>query len=107
MSNISGAMAGAMAQGSTLGPALDRSAFWDETAKDRTSVGALERRFRRYRIPFFTSYFTPPSLDTSIHIPHKFELPGGGVRKGDVILMEVEVLRGAHFKINGIAFCTY
>ena len=44
---------------------------------------------------------------TSIHIPHKFELPGGGANKGDTIFVEAELVSGAYFKINGIALCTY
>lgn len=44
---------------------------------------------------------------TSIHIPHKMELPGGGAKKGDTILVEVKLVSGAYFKINGIALCTY
>jgi len=44
---------------------------------------------------------------TSIHVPHKVELPGGGAQVGDVILLDAILKRGAYFKINGIAFCAY
>ena len=44
---------------------------------------------------------------TSIHIPNKMKLPGGGAKKGDAILVEVKLISGAYFKINGIALCTY
>ena len=44
---------------------------------------------------------------TSIHIPHKFELPGGGANEGDTIVVEAELVSGEYFKINGIALCTY
>lgn len=44
---------------------------------------------------------------TSIHIPHKFELPKGGANKGDIIHVKAQLISGAYFKINGIALCTY
>lgn len=44
---------------------------------------------------------------TSIHVPHKFELPEGGARKGDKILVNANLVSGAYFKINGIAFCIF
>lgn len=44
---------------------------------------------------------------TSIHIPTKIELPGGGAKEGDTILVEVKLLSGSYFKINGMALCTY
>jgi len=46
-------------------------------------------------------------MPTSIHIPHKFELPGGGANKGDTILVGVTLVSGAYFKVNGIALCTF
>jgi hypothetical protein len=44
---------------------------------------------------------------TSIHVPHKFELPGGGAREGDRIVLSARLVSGAYFKINGLAFCAY
>ena len=42
---------------------------------------------------------------TSIHIPHKFQLPGGGAKKGDTIFLDAELVGGSLFKINGMALC--
>lgn len=42
---------------------------------------------------------------TSIHVPHKFRLPGEGAKKGDKIIATATLLSGAYFKINGLAFC--
>jgi len=44
---------------------------------------------------------------TSIHVPHKFELPGGGARAGDSILLDGKLTSGAYFKINGLALCSF
>lgn len=44
---------------------------------------------------------------TSVHVPHKFQLPGEGADNGDVILLDVELVRGSNFKVSGIAFCGY
>ncbi len=44
---------------------------------------------------------------TSIHSPHKFELPGGGAEVNDIIIVNATLSRGAYFKINGFAFCRY
>jgi len=44
---------------------------------------------------------------TSIHIPHKFELPGGGAKSGDTIFVDAELISGRYFKINGMALCIY
>ena len=46
-------------------------------------------------------------MQTSIHVPHKLELPGGGANKGDTILVDIELIGGDYFKINGLAFCAY
>ena len=44
---------------------------------------------------------------TSIHIPHKFELPDGGAKKGDIIVVNFRLVSGSYFKIAGLAFCRY
>ena len=44
---------------------------------------------------------------TSIHIPHKFELPDGGAKKGDSIVANFRLVSGSYFKIAGLAFCRY
>jgi len=44
--------------------------------------------------------------NTSIYVPHKFELPGGGAKIGDSIVLDAKLKSGANFKINGMAFCT-
>mmetsp|Transcript_8044 Transcript_8044/g.16405 ORF Transcript_8044/g.16405 Transcript_8044/m.16405 type:complete len:584 (+) Transcript_8044:52-1803(+) len=44
---------------------------------------------------------------TSIHSPQKFELPGGGAKVNDTIIVNATLSRGAYFKINGFAFCQY
>ena len=44
---------------------------------------------------------------TSIHIPHKFELPDGGAKKGDSIVANFRLVSGSYFKIAGLAFCMY
>lgn len=46
-------------------------------------------------------------MQTSIHVPHKLELPEGGAKEGDTILVDAELFGGDYFKINGLAFCTY
>lgn len=45
--------------------------------------------------------------NTSIHIPHKFELPDGGAKKGDSIVANFRLVNGSYFKIAGLAFCRY
>ena len=42
---------------------------------------------------------------TSIHVPHKFALPGGGAKKGDIIVVNFHLVSGSYFKIAGLAFC--
>ncbi len=44
---------------------------------------------------------------TSIHIPHKYELPDGGATKGDIIVVNFRLVSGSYFKIAGLAFCRY
>lgn len=44
---------------------------------------------------------------TSIHVPHKFELPGGGAEKGDTLVANFRLVSGSYFKIAGLAFCRY
>jgi hypothetical protein len=44
---------------------------------------------------------------TSIHVPHKFELPNGGAKKGDSIIVDFRLVSGSYFKIAGLAFCRY
>ena len=44
---------------------------------------------------------------TSIHVPHKFELPNGGARGGDIIVVNFHLTNGNYFKIAGLAFCRY
>lgn len=44
---------------------------------------------------------------TSIHVPHKFELPNGGAKKGDSIIADFRLVSGSYFKIAGLAFCRY
>jgi hypothetical protein len=44
---------------------------------------------------------------TSVHLPHKFRLPGGGAKVGDTIFVEAKLAAGSNFKIAGMAFCTY
>lgn len=44
---------------------------------------------------------------TSIHIPHKFELPDGGAKKDDSIVANFRLVSGSYFKIAGLAFCMY
>jgi hypothetical protein len=44
---------------------------------------------------------------TSVHFPHKLQLPGGGAKVGDTIFVEVKLIGGSTFKIAGMAFCTY
>mmetsp|Transcript_19999 Transcript_19999/g.42083 ORF Transcript_19999/g.42083 Transcript_19999/m.42083 type:complete len:247 (-) Transcript_19999:476-1216(-) len=51
-----------------------------------------------------TGYHT---TKTSIHVPHKFELPNGGVKKGESVLVDVRLVSGSYFKIAGLAFCRY
>lgn len=43
---------------------------------------------------------------TSIHLPHKLELPEGGANTGDTVLVNAELVSGSYFKINGIALCS-
>ncbi len=44
---------------------------------------------------------------TSIHVPHKFELPDGGAKKGDIIVVNFRLVSGSYFKIAGLAFCRH
>jgi hypothetical protein len=44
---------------------------------------------------------------TSVHFPHKFELPGNGASVGDNVILEAELVGGSTFKINGIALCRF
>ena len=44
---------------------------------------------------------------TSIHVPHKFELPNSGAKRGDSIIVNVRLVSGSYFKIAGIAFCRF
>jgi hypothetical protein len=44
--------------------------------------------------------------ETSIHYPHKMELPGGGARVGDTVRATFQLVRGSAFKIAGIAMCS-
>ena len=46
-------------------------------------------------------------IRTSVHFPHKFELPGNGASVGDNILLEAKLVGGSMFKINGIALCRF
>jgi hypothetical protein len=43
---------------------------------------------------------------TSVHFPHKVQLPGGGAKVGDTIFVEGKLAEGSTFKIAGMAFCT-
>ena len=47
------------------------------------------------------------SITTSVHFPHKFNLPGNGASFGDVIILEAVLIEGTMFKINGIALCQF
>lgn len=42
---------------------------------------------------------------TSIDVPHKFKLAGGGAKSGDTIEVFGNLTSGSHFKISGLAFC--
>lgn len=55
----------------------------------------------KYKI---TGYHT---TKTSIHVPHKFELPNGGALVGDSIVVDFHLVSGSYFKIVGLAFCRY
>jgi hypothetical protein len=44
---------------------------------------------------------------TSVHFPHKLQLPGGGAKVGDTIFVEAQLASGSNFKIAGMAFCTF
>jgi hypothetical protein len=44
--------------------------------------------------------------ETSVHYPHKMELPGGGARVGDTVRATFQLVRGSAFKIAGIAMCS-
>ena len=44
---------------------------------------------------------------TSIHVPQKFELPNGGITKGESLLVEFRLVSGSYFKIAGLAFCRF
>jgi hypothetical protein len=44
---------------------------------------------------------------TSVHFPHKLQLPGGGAKVGDTIIVEAQLASGSNFKIAGMAFCTF
>jgi len=48
------------------------------------------------------------STKTSVHFPHKLKLPGDiGANIGDSVLVEVKLVGGSSFKINGFAFCRF
>jgi hypothetical protein len=43
---------------------------------------------------------------TSVHYPHKMELPGGGAHAGDTVRATFQLVSGSAFKIAGIAMCS-
>ena len=43
---------------------------------------------------------------TSVHFPHKMELPDGGARVGNTIRLNFKLLGGNAFKVAGIALCS-
>jgi hypothetical protein len=43
---------------------------------------------------------------TSVHFPHKMELPGGGAQAGDTVQATFQLVSGYAFKIAGIALCS-
>ena len=61
--------------------------------------GMLNPSFQSYKI------HGHHSVKTSINVPHILELPSGGARIGDSIEVNATLMRGAYFKIAGIAFC--
>ena len=44
--------------------------------------------------------------ETSVHFPHKMELPGGGAQAGDTVRATFQLVSGSAFKIAGIALCS-
>ena len=46
-------------------------------------------------------------IKTSVHFPHKFELPGNGASVGDTLILEAKLVGGSAFKIHGIALCRF
>jgi hypothetical protein len=46
------------------------------------------------------------STITSVHVPHKVQLPGSGANVGDTIILEAKLVGASSFKIAGLAFCT-
>jgi hypothetical protein len=46
-------------------------------------------------------------LKTSVHVPHKFLIPGGRAAVGDTIYLDATLTSGAHFKVSGLLFCKY
>jgi len=43
---------------------------------------------------------------TSVHFPHKVMIPGGA-KVGDSIILDAKIVGGSHFKIAGLAFCSF
>jgi hypothetical protein len=43
---------------------------------------------------------------TSVHYPHRMELPGGGAQVGDMVRATFDLMSGAKFKVAGIAMCS-
>ena len=78
--------------------------FVNTTLQVRVSVFNRDRGENSTAIHTIEGYH---STRTSIHVPHKFELPGGGAQKGDKIMLSAHLVSGAYFKINGLAFCAY
>lgn len=43
---------------------------------------------------------------TSVHFPYKVMIPGGA-KVGDSIILDAKIVGGSHFKIAGLAFCSF
>mmetsp|Transcript_2072 Transcript_2072/g.2333 ORF Transcript_2072/g.2333 Transcript_2072/m.2333 type:complete len:278 (+) Transcript_2072:499-1332(+) len=47
-------------------------------------------------------------IQTSVHFPHKFPLPGkDGAAVGDEVIVRARLIGGSTFKINGLALCRF
>jgi len=47
-------------------------------------------------------------IQTSVHFPHKFPLPGkDGAAVGDEVIVRARLVGGSTFKINGLALCRF
>jgi hypothetical protein len=46
-------------------------------------------------------------IRTSVHVPHKFPMPGDGAKVNDTIIFDATLTTGSYFKIAGLAFCKF